>query len=245
MARRGASGASEAATWVQYGSVAVARLPHWHEGVCWRSWARRDEQAQGGPRGHDVVLERGGGCIALIARQRMPTRWCGEVASLARLGVKWGRCEEDDRRGAVTTSRGGPSLWELPSGADTTPVLTAQGPTELTRVEVRALMAELAADFPGDMYNLVTRNYNHFCDAACRCLVCRASRAGSTTSPRSTSSSLASSQATASPCATRGRRLPAGRPASGAAPHAKRPRLPRRRGRGPSSTSSPLVAPRT
>ncbi|KAF0901920.1 hypothetical protein E2562_011760 [Oryza meyeriana var. granulata] len=45
------------------------------------------------------------------------------------------------------------------------------GTTELTRAEVRALMAELAADFPGDAYNLVSRNCNHFCDAACRRLV--------------------------------------------------------------------------
>ncbi|PAN25461.1 hypothetical protein PAHAL_4G302900 [Panicum hallii] len=48
------------------------------------------------------------------------------------------------------------------------------GTTELTRAEVRALMAELAADFPGDAYNLVSRNCNHFCDAACRRLVARA-----------------------------------------------------------------------
>jgi hypothetical protein len=45
------------------------------------------------------------------------------------------------------------------------------GSTELTRAEVRALMAELARDFPGDAYNLVSRNCNHFCDAACRRLV--------------------------------------------------------------------------
>jgi deubiquitinase DESI2 len=45
------------------------------------------------------------------------------------------------------------------------------GTTDLTRAEVRALMAELAADFPGDAYNLVARNCNHFCDAACRRLV--------------------------------------------------------------------------
>ncbi|GJN00750.1 hypothetical protein PR202_ga17954 [Eleusine coracana subsp. coracana] len=36
-------------------------------------------------------------------------------------------------------------------------------------------MADLAADFPGDAYNLVSRNCNHFCDAACRRLV-RAAR---------------------------------------------------------------------
>ncbi|CAN6202304.1 unnamed protein product [Urochloa humidicola] len=48
------------------------------------------------------------------------------------------------------------------------------GATELTRAEVRALMAELAAEFPGDAYNLVSRNCNHFCDAACRRLVARA-----------------------------------------------------------------------
>uniref|UniRef100_A0ACD5XXQ3 Uncharacterized protein n=1 Tax=Avena sativa TaxID=4498 RepID=A0ACD5XXQ3_AVESA len=48
------------------------------------------------------------------------------------------------------------------------------GTTELTRAEVRALMADLAADFPGDAYNLVSRNCNHFCDAACRRLVARA-----------------------------------------------------------------------
>uniref|UniRef100_A0A0E0DXY6 PPPDE domain-containing protein n=2 Tax=Oryza meridionalis TaxID=40149 RepID=A0A0E0DXY6_9ORYZ len=45
------------------------------------------------------------------------------------------------------------------------------GTTELTRAEVRAVMADLAADFPGDAYNLVSRNCNHFCDAACRRLV--------------------------------------------------------------------------
>ncbi|XP_034589632.1 LOW QUALITY PROTEIN: deSI-like protein At4g17486 [Setaria viridis] len=48
------------------------------------------------------------------------------------------------------------------------------GTTGLTRAEVRALIAELAADFPGDAYNLVSRNCNHFCDAACRRLVARA-----------------------------------------------------------------------
>ncbi|KAM0918458.1 hypothetical protein ACQ4PT_008981 [Festuca glaucescens] len=48
------------------------------------------------------------------------------------------------------------------------------GSTELGRAEVRALMGELAADFPGDAYNLVSRNCNHFCDAACRRLVARA-----------------------------------------------------------------------
>uniref|UniRef100_A0A0D9WML3 PPPDE domain-containing protein n=1 Tax=Leersia perrieri TaxID=77586 RepID=A0A0D9WML3_9ORYZ len=45
------------------------------------------------------------------------------------------------------------------------------GTTAMTRAEVRALMADLAADFPGDAYNLVSRNCNHFCDAACRRLV--------------------------------------------------------------------------
>ncbi|KAM3194816.1 hypothetical protein ACQJBY_071080 [Aegilops geniculata] len=48
------------------------------------------------------------------------------------------------------------------------------GTTALSRAEVRALMADLAADFPGDAYNLVSRNCNHFCDAACRRLVARA-----------------------------------------------------------------------
>ncbi|KAM0847488.1 hypothetical protein ACQ4PT_054994 [Festuca glaucescens] len=48
------------------------------------------------------------------------------------------------------------------------------GTTELSRAEVPALMAELATDFPGDAYNLVSRNCNHFCDAACRRLVARA-----------------------------------------------------------------------
>ncbi|CAM0913107.1 unnamed protein product [Alopecurus aequalis] len=48
------------------------------------------------------------------------------------------------------------------------------GTTEMTRAEVRALMADLATDFPGDAYNLVSRNCNHFCDAACRRLVARA-----------------------------------------------------------------------
>ena len=45
------------------------------------------------------------------------------------------------------------------------------GTTELSRAEVRALMSDLAAEFPGDAYNLVSRNCNHFCDAACRRLV--------------------------------------------------------------------------
>ncbi|KAJ1258297.1 hypothetical protein BS78_10G064800 [Paspalum vaginatum] len=45
------------------------------------------------------------------------------------------------------------------------------GATSLSRAEVRAVMADLAADFPGDAYNLVSRNCNHFCDAACRRLV--------------------------------------------------------------------------
>ncbi|XP_066372288.1 deSI-like protein At4g17486 [Miscanthus floridulus] len=45
------------------------------------------------------------------------------------------------------------------------------GTTELGRAEVRALMSDLAAEFPGDAYNLVSRNCNHFCDAACRRLV--------------------------------------------------------------------------
>lgn len=44
-------------------------------------------------------------------------------------------------------------------------------PTELTRAEVHALMAELTAGFPGDTYNLVSHNCNHFCDATCRRLV--------------------------------------------------------------------------
>lgn len=49
------------------------------------------------------------------------------------------------------------------------------GTTELTRAQVRAVMAgELAAEFPGDAYNLVSRNCNHFCDAACRRLVAQA-----------------------------------------------------------------------
>lgn len=45
------------------------------------------------------------------------------------------------------------------------------GATELSRAEVRALMSDLATEFPGDAYNLVSRNCNHFCDAACRRLV--------------------------------------------------------------------------
>lgn len=48
------------------------------------------------------------------------------------------------------------------------------GTTGLSRGEVRAVMAELAAEFPGDAYNLVSRNCNHFCNAACRRLVARA-----------------------------------------------------------------------
>jgi hypothetical protein len=54
------------------------------------------------------------------------------------------------------------------------PVLV--GTRDLTRAEVCALKAELAKDFTGDAYNLVSRNCNCFCDAS------SASRPGSTDS---------------------------------------------------------------
>ncbi|URE08880.1 hypothetical protein MUK42_03761 [Musa troglodytarum] len=41
------------------------------------------------------------------------------------------------------------------------------GRTDLGPREVRALMEELAAEYTGDTYNLVSKNCNHFCDEAC------------------------------------------------------------------------------
>ncbi|XP_065011033.1 deSI-like protein At4g17486 isoform X2 [Musa acuminata AAA Group] len=41
------------------------------------------------------------------------------------------------------------------------------GRTDLGPREVRALMEEMAAEYTGDTYNLVSKNCNHFCDEAC------------------------------------------------------------------------------
>ncbi|XP_051119327.1 deSI-like protein At4g17486 [Andrographis paniculata] len=41
------------------------------------------------------------------------------------------------------------------------------GWTELTAREVRAVMEELAGQYRGDAYNLITKNCNHFCNDAC------------------------------------------------------------------------------
>ncbi|XP_020090956.1 deSI-like protein At4g17486 isoform X1 [Ananas comosus] len=41
------------------------------------------------------------------------------------------------------------------------------GRTDLGPREVRALMEELAAEYTGDTYNLISKNCNHFCDDAC------------------------------------------------------------------------------
>ncbi|KAG6472493.1 deSI-like protein At4g17486 [Zingiber officinale] len=41
------------------------------------------------------------------------------------------------------------------------------GRTDLGSREVRALMADMAADYSGDTYNLISKNCNHFCDDAC------------------------------------------------------------------------------
>ncbi|KAJ8477991.1 hypothetical protein OPV22_021718 [Ensete ventricosum] len=41
------------------------------------------------------------------------------------------------------------------------------GRTDLGPREVRALMEEMATEYTGDTYNLVSKNCNHFCDEAC------------------------------------------------------------------------------
>uniref|UniRef100_A0A2N9IDV3 PPPDE domain-containing protein n=1 Tax=Fagus sylvatica TaxID=28930 RepID=A0A2N9IDV3_FAGSY len=41
------------------------------------------------------------------------------------------------------------------------------GKTDLGPVEVRAVMEELAGEYRGNAYNLITKNCNHFCNDAC------------------------------------------------------------------------------
>jgi hypothetical protein len=41
------------------------------------------------------------------------------------------------------------------------------GKTDKDIDEVRNLMVELAAEYKGNAYNLITKNCNHFCDDAC------------------------------------------------------------------------------
>lgn len=41
------------------------------------------------------------------------------------------------------------------------------GKTSMGPGEVRAVMEELAAEYRGNAYNLITKNCNHFCNAAC------------------------------------------------------------------------------
>ncbi|KAL8139357.1 hypothetical protein V2J09_005378 [Rumex salicifolius] len=41
------------------------------------------------------------------------------------------------------------------------------GWTELTSAEVRKVMEELAEEYKGNAYNLITKNCNHFCNVAC------------------------------------------------------------------------------
>uniref|UniRef100_A0A0E0L8M0 PPPDE domain-containing protein n=1 Tax=Oryza punctata TaxID=4537 RepID=A0A0E0L8M0_ORYPU len=78
-------------------------------------------------------------------------RWLGlGVYHSGVQGISWGGVRV---RGA---RRGGER--DLRGGAEEVP-------------RVRAVMADLAEEFPGDAYNLVSRNCNHFCDAACRRLV--------------------------------------------------------------------------
>ncbi|KAJ6802710.1 uncharacterized protein M6B38_191170 [Iris pallida] len=51
------------------------------------------------------------------------------------------------------------------------------GRTDLGPREVRSLMEELAEDYTGDTYNLITKNCNHFCDhASLRLTGCRIPR---------------------------------------------------------------------
>ncbi|KAK8454898.1 hypothetical protein SEVIR_4G048700v4 [Setaria viridis] len=111
------------------------------------------------------------------------------------------------------------------------------GTTGLTRAEVRALIAELAADFPGgrlqpgvpQLQPLLRRRVPPPSSPA------PASRDGSTDSPRLGSSSPASSRATAAPCGARATCPPPPPGASAAAPRGRRPPPTRRQGRGPSS----------
>ncbi|RDX95339.1 DeSI-like protein [Mucuna pruriens] len=41
------------------------------------------------------------------------------------------------------------------------------GKTDMGPGEVRAVMEQLAAEYRGNAYNLITKNCNHFCNAAC------------------------------------------------------------------------------
>ncbi|KAL8232293.1 hypothetical protein R6Q57_002071 [Mikania cordata] len=41
------------------------------------------------------------------------------------------------------------------------------GWTEMSLPEIRGLMEELAGDYKGNSYELITRNCNHFCNDAC------------------------------------------------------------------------------
>ena len=41
------------------------------------------------------------------------------------------------------------------------------GKTDIGPSEVRAVMDELAAEYRGNAYNLITKNCNHFCNDAC------------------------------------------------------------------------------
>lgn len=41
------------------------------------------------------------------------------------------------------------------------------GRTELTRMRVEAVVEDLSREWPGDSYDLLSRNCNHFCDAFC------------------------------------------------------------------------------
>ncbi|XP_059642662.1 deSI-like protein At4g17486 isoform X2 [Cornus florida] len=41
------------------------------------------------------------------------------------------------------------------------------GRTDISPKEVHVLMEKLAVDYPGNAYNLITKNCNHFCNDAC------------------------------------------------------------------------------
>ena len=41
------------------------------------------------------------------------------------------------------------------------------GKTDMGPAEVRAVMEELAGEYRGNAYNLITKNCNHFCNDAC------------------------------------------------------------------------------
>ncbi|KAB1218780.1 hypothetical protein CJ030_MR3G026660 [Morella rubra] len=41
------------------------------------------------------------------------------------------------------------------------------GKTDMVQAEVRAVMEELAGEYRGNAYNLITKNCNHFCNDAC------------------------------------------------------------------------------